>query len=104
MRFSYPQATHAPDLHGLVCLQPWWTAQSWDCLCLCQIMLPQLTAAAMVQAQRPYLLTAAAPCRHVSEGRGDTPALLWEGNEPGSDRTMTYSETLTEVCRLVGRP
>ena len=29
------------------------------------------------------------------------PALLWEGNEPGTDRRMTYKEVLDEVCRLV---
>ena len=27
--------------------------------------------------------------------------LLWEANDPGTDRRMTYSEVLAEVCRLV---
>ncbi|KAK9868885.1 hypothetical protein WJX84_012115 [Apatococcus fuscideae] len=38
--------------------------------------------------------------RHVQEGRGDVDCLLWEANDPGTDRRMTYSETLAEVCRL----
>ena len=39
--------------------------------------------------------------RHVHEGRGDVPALLWEGNEPGTDAQMTYKQVLDEVSRLV---
>ncbi|MDA0329146.1 MAG: acetate--CoA ligase [Gemmatimonadetes bacterium] len=35
--------------------------------------------------------------RHVQAGRGDRPALLWEG-EPGDTRTFTYAELLAEVC------
>ena len=42
--------------------------------------------------------------RHVANGLGDTPCLLWEGNEPGTDRTLTYAQVLQEVCRLVGLP
>ena len=37
--------------------------------------------------------------RHVSEGRGDRIALLWEG-EPGDRRTYTYRELLAEVSRF----
>ena len=37
--------------------------------------------------------------RHVDAGRGDKPAILWEG-EPGDSKTLTYRELLTEVCRL----
>ena len=73
---------------------------------LCQLMQARTPSAVCgsIKTPQPYLLTAAAPCRHVAEGRGDTPALLWEGNEPGTDRTMTYSDTLAEVSRLVGNP
>jgi hypothetical protein len=39
--------------------------------------------------------------RHVAEGRGDQTAILWEGNDPGIDRKMTYKEVLEDVCRLV---
>jgi len=34
----------------------------------------------------------------VAAGRGDKPAILWEG-EPGDTRTLTYSELLSEVCK-----
>ncbi len=37
--------------------------------------------------------------RHVAEGRGETPALLWEG-EPGDRRQLTYRELLKEVCHF----
>ena len=39
--------------------------------------------------------------RHIAEGRGDQTAILWEGNDPGHDRKMTYQEVLDDVCRLV---
>lgn len=32
---------------------------------------------------------------------GDDVAFLWEGNDVGKDRRMTYKEALDEVCRLV---
>jgi acetyl-CoA synthetase len=36
--------------------------------------------------------------RHVS-ARGDKVAILWEGDEPGDTRTLTYSELHAEVCK-----
>ena len=36
--------------------------------------------------------------RHL-ERRGDKVAILWEGDEPGEIRTLTYSELHAEVCR-----
>ena len=38
--------------------------------------------------------------RHVSSGRGDQTALLWEGDEPGLNRAITYSELQRGVCRI----
>ncbi len=37
--------------------------------------------------------------RHI-ESRGDQTAILWEGNEPGETRSLTYQELLTQVCRF----
>lgn len=37
---------------------------------------------------------------HVAAGRGDTPALLWEGNDPGTQEAMTYAQLLEAVCQL----
>jgi acetyl-CoA synthetase len=37
--------------------------------------------------------------RHVEAGRGDAPAILFEG-EPGDSKTYTYKELLDEVCKL----
>ncbi len=37
--------------------------------------------------------------RHL-ETRGDQVALIWEGNEPGEDRKITYRELHAEVCRF----
>lgn len=34
----------------------------------------------------------------VAAGRGDQPAILWEG-EPGDTRTLTYAQLLAEVCK-----
>ncbi len=39
--------------------------------------------------------------RHIRAGRGDRPAVLWEG-EDGQTRTLTYEELSEEVCRLAG--
>jgi len=37
--------------------------------------------------------------RHI-ESRGDQTAILWEGNEPGETRSLTYKELLDQVCRF----
>jgi acetyl-CoA synthetase len=37
--------------------------------------------------------------RHL-ETRGDQAALIWEGNEPGEDRTVSYRELHELVCRF----
>lgn len=39
--------------------------------------------------------------KHIKEGRGDQTCFIWEGNDVGRDRKMTYHETLDEVCRVV---
>ena len=46
-------------------------------------------------------LNVAANCldRHVAT-RGDKPAFLWEGDEPGDNRSVTYRELYEETCRL----
>ena len=46
-------------------------------------------------------LNASANCldRHVTAGRGDKVALIWEG-EPGEVRRITYRELLGDVCRF----
>lgn len=37
--------------------------------------------------------------KHVVEGRGDKPAILWEG-EPGDTRTLTYAQLQSEVSKF----
>ena len=37
--------------------------------------------------------------RHLASGRGDRPAILWEG-EPGDKKTLTYADLHREVCRF----
>ncbi len=37
--------------------------------------------------------------RHL-ETRGDQTAIIWEGNEPGEDTTLTYRELHEKVCRF----
>ncbi len=37
--------------------------------------------------------------RHLA-ARGDTPAILWEGDDPSDTRTITYRELHAEVCRF----
>ncbi len=39
--------------------------------------------------------------RHVEAGRGDQPAIVWEGDD-GQSRTLTYAELGREVARLAG--
>ena len=39
--------------------------------------------------------------RHVRAGRGDRPAVIWEG-EDGQTRTLTYEQLTEEVCRMAG--
>jgi acetyl-CoA synthetase len=46
-------------------------------------------------------LNIAANCldRHLAE-RGDTPAILWAGDDPSESRTITYRELHEDVCRF----
>ena len=37
--------------------------------------------------------------RHL-ETRGDQTAIIWEGDDPAVDKTITYRELHTEVCKL----
>ncbi|MCB9662711.1 MAG: acetate--CoA ligase [Alphaproteobacteria bacterium] len=43
-------------------------------------------------------VTASCLDRHLAT-RGDKPAIVWEGDEPGTTRTLTYRELHAEVCR-----
>lgn len=47
-------------------------------------------------------LNASVQCldRHVSAGRGDNIAIIYEGDEVGEGRKYTYNEVLAEVCRI----
>ncbi len=47
-------------------------------------------------------LNASANCldRHIDAGKGNDPAIIWEGNDPSDQRTLTYSELRGEVCRF----
>ena len=38
--------------------------------------------------------------RHVDVGRGNDTAIIWEGNQPGTDKKFTYKELLTEVSKF----
>lgn len=38
--------------------------------------------------------------RHVEDGYGDQPALIWEGNDPEEDKKFTYSELKDEVSKF----
>jgi len=38
--------------------------------------------------------------RNVEAGLGDKVAIYWEGNEPGLDDTLTYTQLLQQVCQV----
>ncbi|SVB53110.1 uncharacterized protein METZ01_LOCUS205964, partial [marine metagenome] len=38
--------------------------------------------------------------RHIIAGHGDQTALIWEGNDPKTDTTFTYTELLSEVSKF----
>ena len=38
--------------------------------------------------------------RHVDAGKGNRPAIIWEGNDPTEDKTYTYSQLLREVKKF----
>lgn len=38
--------------------------------------------------------------RSVEAGDGEKIAMYWEGNEPGQDAKLTYSELLNKVCQV----
>ncbi|MCY4552542.1 MAG: acetate--CoA ligase [Candidatus Poribacteria bacterium] len=38
--------------------------------------------------------------RHVEAGHGDATAIIWEGNDPSEDKTVSYSELLAEVKKF----
>ena len=38
--------------------------------------------------------------RHVAAGKGDDLAIIWEGDDPTNDSTLTFNQLLAEVCRF----
>ncbi len=38
--------------------------------------------------------------RHIEAGHGDQTALIWEGNNPDEDRSLTYNDLLSEVSKF----
>jgi acetyl-CoA synthetase len=48
------------------------------------------------------VLNASVSCldRHVAAGRGEDVAIIWEGDDPSHDATVTYRDLLERVCRL----
>ena len=38
--------------------------------------------------------------RHVKAGKGDRVAFIWEADEPGESKTLTYQQLYDEVCRF----
>lgn len=38
--------------------------------------------------------------RHVKAGLGDKIAFFWEGNDPGVDDKLTYTQLLERVCQV----
>ncbi|MBW8268420.1 acetate--CoA ligase [Caldovatus aquaticus] len=48
------------------------------------------------------VLNASVSCldRHIAAGRGDQVAIIWEGDDPGTDAKVTYRELHERVCRL----
>ncbi len=41
--------------------------------------------------------------RHVKAGNGSRPAIIWEGNDVGDERRVSYEEALLIVSRLVSK-
>lgn len=42
--------------------------------------------------------------RHVEAGRGNDIAIIWEGNDRGVDRKLTYKQLLDEICQVLWKP
>ena len=38
--------------------------------------------------------------RHIEAGHGEQTALIWEGNNPDEDKSLTYNQLLTEVSKF----
>ena len=79
--------------------EPWHTAHTWSPA----VPDPQTPGELTVPAAQWFVggrLNVAVNCvdRHVAAGRGDKPALHFEG-EPGDRRTYTYADLQREVCR-----
>jgi len=37
---------------------------------------------------------------NIESGNGDKISMYWEGNEPGQDGKLTYSQLLEKVCQV----
>ena len=38
--------------------------------------------------------------KNIESGNGDKIAIYWEGNEPGADASLTYTQLLQRVCQV----
>jgi acetyl-CoA synthetase len=85
-----PEGFWAEHARRLEWFRPWSKVSEWN------------FAEPRIEWFRGGKLNAAHNCldRHVAAGRGDVTALIWEGNEPGESRLLSYRELLGEVSRF----
>ena len=38
--------------------------------------------------------------KHLEAGKADQVAIIWEGDEPGENRHITYAELMRETCKV----
>jgi acetyl-CoA synthetase len=85
-----PEAFWAKVAGRLAWDEPWQTVLSWD------------FHAAKIHWFDGGRLNASVNCldRHVAAGKGGRTAILWEGDDPKTDRRLSYAELLGLVCRF----
>jgi acetyl-CoA synthetase len=66
-----------------------------------QVMNASFAGDVSIKWYEDGVLNACANCldRHLA-ARGDQTAILWEGDDPGEDKKVTYKELHEQVCRL----
>ena len=82
-----PESFWSEHANRLTWTKPWNTLRKWD------------YKKAEIQWFLGGRLNACYNCvdRHVENGRGDEVALIWEGNDPGESRKLTFSQLQSEV-------
>ncbi|NLH50934.1 MAG: acetate--CoA ligase [Myxococcales bacterium] len=91
----WEESVNSPDTFWGKIAEEFWWAKKWDKVYNCDYNTVNLKWFEGGKTNITYNCLD----RHLAT-RGDQPAIIWEGNEPGEEKTLTYKQLHAEVCKF----